>query len=124
MDGRYVLRRDDMDAPPFSDTIAVTGNWTKYRAVYNIPYRSLLAAGTDNLLAAGRCISVDHRVHHSTKEIPPAFATGEAAGTGAALALLQGCAPADVSSSTLQAKLLAAGAYLPPGLPAAAAPGG
>ena len=37
--------------------------------------------GNSNLLVAGRCISVDHRVHHATKEIPPCMATGEAAGT-------------------------------------------
>jgi hypothetical protein len=120
LEGRYILRREDMDTEPFADTIAVTGNWTKYGAVYNIPYRSLLAPGVDNLLTAGRCISVDHRAHHSTKEIPPAFATGEAAGLGAALALQHGRQPADVDVTSLQAKLAAGGAYLPRGIPALA----
>ncbi|MBI5949917.1 MAG: FAD-dependent oxidoreductase [Chloroflexi bacterium] len=110
--GRYVLSREDMDAPPFDDTIAVTGNWTKYGAVYNIPYRSLLPPGADNLVAAGRCISADHRAHHSTKEIPPCFATGEAAGTAAALALQHGAAPAAVDVQSLRAKLRAAGAFV------------
>ncbi len=110
--GRYVLSREDMDAPPFDDTIAVTGNWTKYGAVYNIPYRSLLPPGADNLIAAGRCISADHRAHHSTKEIPPCFATGEAAGTAAALALQHSAAPAAVDVESLRAKLRAAGAFV------------
>lgn len=110
--GRYMLSRDDMDRP-FDDTVAVTGHWTKYGAVYNIPYRSLVAAGVDNLLASGRCISVDHRTHHATKEIPACFATGEAAGAGAALALGHSVSPANVDVAALQRALRAAGAYLP-----------
>lgn len=113
LEGRYILRREDMDAAPFDDTIAVTGNWTKYGAIYNIPYRSLLAAGTENLLVAGRCISVDHRAHHATKEIPPAFATGEAAGVAAACALSEGVPAVDVDTRGVQRKLRAVGAYLP-----------
>ncbi len=111
LQGRYVLTREDMDRP-FDDVVAVTGNWTKYGAIYNIPYRSLLPPGLDNLLVAGRCISVDHRAHHATKEIPACFATGEAAGTAAALALQRGQAPAGLAVKPLQEKLLAAGALL------------
>ncbi|MDZ7728606.1 MAG: FAD-dependent oxidoreductase [Dehalococcoidia bacterium] len=113
MVGRYVLTREDMDGPPFEDTIAVTGNWTKYGAIYHIPFRSLCAQGTNNLLAAGRCMSSDHRAHHSTKEIPPCFATGEAAGTASALALQHGVAPVDADVASLQEKLRDAGAILP-----------
>lgn len=110
--GRYLLRREDMDAAPFEDTIAITGNWTKYESVYHIPYRSLCPQGTDNLLVAGRCISADHRAHHSTKEIPPCFATGEAAGVGAAVALQHGQAPVAVDVAGVRAKLAAAGAIV------------
>ncbi len=111
LQGRYVLTREDMDRP-FDDVVAVTGNWTKYGAIYNIPYPSLLPPGLDNLLVAGRCISVDHRAHHATKEIPACFATGEAAGTAAALALQRGQPPAGLAVKPLQEKLLAAGALL------------
>ena len=110
--GRYVLAREDMDQPPFADTIAVTGNWTKYGAIYHIPYRSLLAQHLDNLLVVGRCMSADHRAHHATKEIPACFATGEAAGTAAALALQHGAEPAAVAVAALQNALRHAGAYL------------
>lgn len=110
--GRHVLSREEMDTP-VGDAIAVTGHWTKYGAVYAIPYRSLLPPGLDNLLVAGRCISVDHRVHHATKEIPACFATGEAAGVACALALAAGCAPAGLDVVRLQAELRAGGAYLP-----------
>ena len=65
-----------------------------------------------NLLVAGRCISADHRAHHSTKEIPASFATGQAAGTAAAMAVEGGIAPRDVEVKTLQDKLKAQGAIL------------
>jgi hypothetical protein len=110
--GRYVLQRDDLNRA-FDDVIAVTGHWTKYDCTYQIPYRSLLPQRTTNLLAAGRCISVDHRTHHATKEIPPCFATGEAAGIAAALALSRNRALADLDVSELQRAIVKAGGLLP-----------
>jgi hypothetical protein len=112
LDGAYTLARDDAGRV-FDDTIASTGHWTKYGAVYHIPYRSLLPRRITNLLVAGRCISVDHRVHHATKEIPPAFATGEAAGIAAVRALRASAAVQRVDVGALQGALRAAGAYLP-----------
>jgi hypothetical protein len=94
------------------DAVAATGHWTKYGATYDIPYGSLLAREVDNLLAAGRCISVDHSVHHATKEIPACMATGQAAGTAAALALERGVAPGAVDVAELRARLEAAGAIV------------
>ncbi len=110
--GRYVLRREDLDRA-FDDVVAVTGHWTKYGCVYQIPYRSLLPQRVANLLAAGRCISVDHRAHHATKEIPACFATGEAAGVAAALALRRSVPLAGVDVPELQRALVKAGAWLP-----------
>jgi len=109
--GRAVVRRDDVDKP-VGDAIAVTGHWTKYGALYWIPYRALLAAELENLLVAGRCISVDHRVHHATKEIPACIATGEAAGIAAALAVRAGTAPAGLDAERVRAALCARGAIL------------
>jgi succinate dehydrogenase/fumarate reductase flavoprotein subunit len=110
--GAYTLARDDI-GKVFDDTIATTGHWTKYGAVYHIPYRSLLPQRTPNLLVAGRCISVDHRVHHATKEIPPAFATGEAAGIAATHALRASSRVQDVDVGAARQSLRAAGAWLP-----------
>ncbi len=83
--GAYVLTRSDV-GQSFEDSIALTGNWTKYGDTYAIPYRCLYSTSARNLLASGRCISVDHPVHQATKEIPPAMATGQAAGVAASLA--------------------------------------
>ena len=112
MVGRYVLAREDLDKA-FDDVIAVTGHWTKYDCTYQIPYGSLLPKDVTNLLVAGRCISVDHRVHHATKEIPACFATGEAAGVASALALSSDVLPRDLDAAQLQNALREAGAWLP-----------
>ena len=104
LQGRYIMAREDLNRP-FDDTIARTGHWTKYDCTYSIPYRSLLPLTITNLLAAGRCISVDHRVHHATKEIPACMATGQAAGTAAAMAAAKGIAASDVHVGALQDKL-------------------
>ena len=111
MIGDYVLQRDDMDRR-MDDAIALTGHWTKNGALYWIPYRSLLPKEFSNLLVAGRCISVDHRTHHATKEIPPCMATGEAAGTAAALAVQGGMSPKSLDVQALRRRLREHGAIL------------
>jgi hypothetical protein len=65
-----------------------------------------------NLLACGRNISVDHQVHHATKEIPACMATGEAAGLAATLALDSGGEVARVDVPSLRERLVRAGALL------------
>ena len=109
--GRAVLTRDQMDVDR-DDAICITGHWTKYDAVYAIPYRCLLPRERTNLLAAGRIISVDHRVHHATKEIPACMAVGEAAGIAATLALESGGDVSAVDPAALRDRLRAAGALL------------
>lgn len=109
--GRRVLRRAEMDAV-HPDAVAATGHWTKYGATYDIPYGALLPREIGNLLVAGRCISVDHSVHHATKEIPACMATGEAAGVAAALSLERGMAPGELEVGALRGRLEAAGAIL------------
>jgi len=111
LQGEYVMTREDLDRP-FDDVIARTGHWTKYDCVYNIPYRSLLTRGLNNLLVSGRCISVDHRVHHATKEIPPCMATGEAAGTAAAIAVQSGVGVKQIDVNELRERLREKGAIL------------
>jgi len=109
--GRHVLTRDEMNRDA-EDAICITGHWTKYDAVYAIPYRSLLTHERSNALAAGRMISVDHRVHHATKEIPPCMAVGEAAGHAAVLALEGGGDVGAVDVQALRRRLVDRGALL------------
>lgn len=57
---------------------------------YEIPYGCIVPADIDNLLIAGRPISVDHAIHSSTRVMAPAMTVGQAAGMAAALALKLG----------------------------------
>jgi hypothetical protein len=109
--GVHVLARDEMDRP-FEDAIGLTGHWTRYGTRYWIPYRCLLVPEIENLLAAGRCIAVDHRVHHATKEIPSCMMTGQAAGTAAAMAVQAGVTPHQVDVTALRDTLRRAGAIV------------
>ena len=109
--GRHVLERDEMNRD-FDDAIAITGHWTKYDVVYAIPYRCLQPDRYRNLLAAGRHISVDHRAHNATKEIPPCFATGQAAGIAASLALDTGADVGAVDVASLRRLIVETGGIL------------
>ncbi len=55
---------------------------------------------------------IDHRVHHATKDILPCVATGEAAGTAAALAVRAGREPKQLDVAELQRRLEERGAIL------------
>jgi hypothetical protein len=79
---------------------------------YSIPYRCLVARGPVNLLAAGRCISTTHEALATTRLTPSCMATGEAAGTAAALACKAGITAAEVDASQLREMLHAQGAIV------------
>jgi hypothetical protein len=53
---------------------------------YPIPSRALIVRNLANVLVAGRCLSATHEAHGSTRVSGTAMATGEAAGTHAAMA--------------------------------------
>ena len=63
------------------------------------PTAACWCASSTTCSAAGRCISVDHRVHHATKEIPSCMVTGEAAGTAAAR---WRCRPGSVRNNSMR----------------------
>ncbi len=69
---------------------------------YQIPYRSLVPRAVDNLLVAGRCISVTHVGLGSVRVMSQCTATGEAAGTASALSLHDGVTPRRVDITKLR----------------------
>jgi len=79
---------------------------------YQIPYRCIVPQKAENLLVAGRCISVTHRALGSTRVMPQCAALGQAAGTAAALAAARRQAPHEVDVSLLQSSLAAQGQIL------------
>lgn len=72
---------------------------------YDIPYRCLLPKDMDGLLTAGRCISSDYLAMNSLRLIVPCFATGQAAGVAAALAVRHGIEPRAVNQNELRGVL-------------------
>ncbi|MBQ6255599.1 MAG: FAD-dependent oxidoreductase, partial [Clostridia bacterium] len=60
------------------------------RKYYEIPFRSLIVKGVDNLLVAGRNIGAEFIAQSSLRIIPTCRALGEAAGIAAALDLNDG----------------------------------
>lgn len=67
-----------------------------------LPYGSLVPQNVENLLVAGRCISAADEIMGQLRLIPVCSATGQAAGTTAALALKQKKAPQNLEVSKLQ----------------------
>ena len=67
-----------------------------------LPYGSILPQKVENLLVAGRCISAEEEAMGQLRLIPVCSATGQAAGTAAALALKEGISPRRLDISLLQ----------------------
>jgi hypothetical protein len=80
---------------------------------YGIPYRSLIPKDLENVLVAGRCISMDRYVQGSLRVMPGCYLTGQAAGTAVAMAHKQDAMPRDVNASELRDELRADDAWLP-----------
>ena len=121
--GDYILTEADVRSEArFPDSIGVSkcaidihepggekGLMESVGAGYDIPFRCLLPRGLDQILVAGRCISVDHVAHGSTRNTPACALTGQAAGTAAALSAKTGTTVRGLDVSTLQRRLREAG---------------
>ena len=127
--GEHVLSFEDLaDGREFDDVIALAGYPVDLHSptgdgggatgelpianIYEIPYRSLVPLGVEQLLVAGRSLSATHEALAAVRVMPPAMAMGEAAGTAAALAVARGVAPRRIPVHELQARLVHQGAYL------------
>lgn len=84
LDGEYTLDIAE-DKRRFDDSIGMTGDWRRRGPAYELPFRTLFCREADNLLAAGRCISVTDAMWDVTRVIPACAVTGQAAGAAAAL---------------------------------------
>ena len=127
--GDYRLTRDDvLHARRFDDEVALCGapieehaaradtRWTYVpeSGVYGIPYRSLLPAGIEGLLVAGRCFSATHDAHASARSMATCMAMGQAAGTAAAMSVASKTTPRSLSAASLRDCLAEGGALLDP----------
>jgi hypothetical protein len=72
---------------------------------FDIPYGCLVAKGIDNVMMAGRCVSVGHKAEASLRIQQTCMATGQAAGTAAALSVQQDVTPRELDVPSLIARL-------------------
>ena len=104
--GEYMLTLDDVHHQrTFPDVVCKSGAFFHRGVSYDIPYRCLVPKRVDNLLFAGRCLSVTTEAQECIRVIPPCLATGQAAGTAAALAVKKGVTPRRVDIHELQHRL-------------------
>jgi hypothetical protein len=126
--GKYILTQEDVVlGRKFPDVIARSGYpidihdpsgrgvkaaWIGGDGAYDIPYRCLVSNNIDNLLFAGKCLSTSHEAHATTRLTPSCMATGQAAGTAAAMCARRGIVPEALNVTELQRVLLSNGAEL------------
>jgi hypothetical protein len=126
--GEYQLSGDDLlQARSFPDAVARSGypidihnpkgaGTTTVRLpagkTYEIPYRCLVPLAIDDLLVAGRCISVSHEALASTRLTPTIMTLGQAAGTAAVQSLHAGLEPRRIDTDLLRASLVTQGVDL------------
>ena len=130
--GKYVLSIDDyIERRSFDDEIARNCYWIDCHGTdengasksipqihysagesHGIPWGSLVPIGIDNLLVAGRSISVDRAVLAAIRVMPVCMTTGEAAGIGAAIAAKKGITIHEVKAQEVRKILKNNGAYI------------
>jgi len=72
---------------------------------FSIPYGCVVASGLDNLLMAGRCISAEHEAEASLRIQQTCMATGQAAGTAAAMSIERDTTPRELDASAVAGRL-------------------
>lgn len=125
--GDYRLTREDvLSAAKFDDVIGLcgapiedhhAGSDTKWKYLpegetVDIPYRTLLPRGMENILVAGRCFSATHDAHAAVRSMAQCMAMGQAAGAAAALSIVGNTSPRELNVAQLQDHLRKMGAIL------------
>ena len=133
--GDYVMTQNDVRAEGRFDDLVAYGGWSMddhhpggFRAPdrptifhpapspYGIPYRSMYSADVENLMFAGRNISVTHTAMSSTRVMATCATIGQAVGTAAAIAVREDATPRGVYERhlhELKQTLMEDDSYLP-----------
>jgi len=115
-----ITKEDIVEGRGFDDQVAcfsfvdIRGLLVRDGGAYGIPYRALIPRSLDNVLIAGRMMTVDHAAHQSTRNTVCCLICGQAAGTAAGLAALKNIAPRDLDAGELRDRLGEDGVLLTP----------
>ena len=104
IDGDYTLQPEDAYRH-FEDSVCAICDFDRRDFLFEVPYRTMIRTGFDNIIAAGRCVSGAGYAWDVVRVIPPAILTGQAAGTAASLAINTGSSVTEIDISTLQKTL-------------------
>jgi glycine/D-amino acid oxidase-like deaminating enzyme len=129
--GEYRLTREDcMTVRRFADRVLLCGApiedhragkdgqeetawaYVPEHGAYDVPYRTLVPKGRDEVWVAGRCFSATHDAHASCRSMGQTMSMGQAAGTAAAMSLSRDCGARDIPVDELQRRLSDIGAVL------------
>jgi hypothetical protein len=123
--GEYFLTIDDLiHNARFDDVVCLNARvidkhtrgdritLTRLIGNHDVPLRALLPKGTVNVVVAGRSVSCDHESHASIRGAATCWATGQAAGTVAALCALHHENPRTMDLGRLQRTLVQHGQIL------------
>lgn len=104
IDGDYTLLEEDA-YKHFDDSVGAINDFDRKDFLYEIPYRTMIKTGFDNLITAGRCASGKGYAWDVIRVIPPAIISGQAAGEAVSLAIESGKAIYDINVHELQKRL-------------------
>jgi hypothetical protein len=104
IDGDYTLQPEDAYRH-FEDSVCAICDFDRRDYLFEVPYRTMVRTGFDNIIAAGRCVSGAGYAWDVVRVIPPAILTGQAAGAAASQAIDTGKAITNINISRLQEKL-------------------
>ncbi|MBQ4048002.1 MAG: FAD-dependent oxidoreductase [Clostridia bacterium] len=131
--GKYIVTQNDVEAEGrFADIVAYAGwsmddhfpegfYYTKgYPTIFHpapqpwgLPLRCMISENIENLVFAGRNISVTHAALSSSRVMATCSILGQALGTAVAQAVQSGCAVEAVDVAALQQTLMADDCYIP-----------
>lgn len=96
---------EDQAYQHFEDSVCAINDFDRRDFLYEVPLRSLVRRGFDNIITAGRSASADGYAWDVFRVIPPAILTGQAAAVCASHAIDEACAIGDVNIGAVQSKL-------------------
>lgn len=131
--GKYTVTQNDVEAGGHFEDIVAYAGWTMddhfpagfyytegHPTVYHpapspwgLPLRCMISENIENLVFAGRNISVTHAALSSSRVMATCAVLGQAIGTAAAQAIKDGCNIEDINIKKLQQLLMSDDCYIP-----------